>query len=207
MTKANVDSFDIVKETQVIYRKLLDCMARPGKIENISSSVEDLTKHKLFSPVLEGIVLALVDQEVSFKVVGPQSEEVMQYLKWKTFGVEAPISMADFIFIPEELMDAEISPLMKQVKIGTLEDPHLSATIIILVKNLSTITNDNGNSLTFQGPGIAEKMTINIEGMSNAWLSERKKINKEFPLGVDFIFVTEAGDIMAIPRTTLIESE
>ncbi|MFV8828258.1 phosphonate C-P lyase system protein PhnH [Alkalihalobacterium sp. APHAB7] len=207
MTKANLNTFDMVFETQAVYRILLDCMARPGKILNICSSTQLLSNQHDFPKVLEGIALTLVDQEVTFNILSHSSREIVQYLKWKTFGNEASIEKADFIFIQEKLEETEIIELMSQVKRGTLEDPHLSATIILLVQSISSDPAAPGIKMTLQGPGIAEKKVACVEGLSHSWLNERSNVNKEFPLGIDIILATETGDIMAIPRTTSIESE
>ncbi|MEB1805917.1 MAG: phosphonate C-P lyase system protein PhnH [Bacillaceae bacterium] len=207
MTKANLDTFDMVFGTQAVYRNLLDCMARPGKILNICSSTQMLKKQHDFPTVLEGIALTLVDQEVTFTIISHSSKEIIPYLKWKTFGNEASIEQADFIFIPEKLEEVEIIELMNQVKRGTLEDPHLSATIILLVQSISSDPEASGIKITLQGPGIAEKKVVCLDGLSHYWLNERRNVNKEFPLGIDIILATETGDIMAIPRTTSIESE
>lgn len=203
MTKVN---FDIVHNTQTIYRKLLDCMARPGKVENIFDVTKSLDNESRISPMLEALALTLIDREVSYAFLPNLDTAGKRYIQWKTFSVEQSISEADYIFIQGLLPDEEISQVMKQVKRGTLADPHVSATLIICVKEISKMA-EVGRKLSLEGPGIKDKTTIHVAGLSATWINERKEVNKEFPIGVDMIFVTEMGDMIAIPRTTRIESE
>ncbi|MGM0875827.1 MAG: phosphonate C-P lyase system protein PhnH [Bacillota bacterium] len=202
MTKVDQEKFDMIHGTQQIYRKLLDCMARPGKVQNIYNSIYMVEDIHGFSPALIGIAFTLIDREVNFHVIANQRIEVAQYLKWKTFSKHEDITNAPYILIQNQLEDHEINELMMQVNRGTLEDPHSSATIILNVKSFS-----EGKNLQFSGPGISGKRDCSIEGLSNAWIVERELANKEYPMGVDFILTTETGDMIAIPRTTLIESE
>ena len=69
--------------------------------------------------------------------------------------------------------DTDILPeILEKAKFGTLSDPHCSATIII---------RDNG------------------EKCINA-LELRDAQNYEYPQGVDMIFISDSGDITAVPR-------
>ncbi|WP_209124179.1 phosphonate C-P lyase system protein PhnH [Alkalihalobacillus sp. BA299] len=207
MTKVNLSNFDLVHGTQTIYRKLLDSMARPGKIQNIHSSIEMLNTPYHFPRALEAIALTLVDQEVSFAINGDCSSDITQYLQWKTFGKAAPITEADFIFINKPKEEEELTRLMKSVKVGTLEDPHLSATIIVFVEKIFTDSFSSGMTLLLRGPGIAEEIKVCVDGFSQHWINERRKVNQEYPLGIDMVLVSETGEMLGIPRTTLIEGE
>jgi alpha-D-ribose 1-methylphosphonate 5-triphosphate synthase subunit PhnH len=82
--------------------------------------------------------------------------------------------------------------------VGTLTNPHPSATIIMETMHLS-----NESSLCLSGPGIKTTHSLSVDG-SDAWLEARAYVNKEYPLGMDLIFVDEAANIASIPRTTKI---
>lgn len=204
MTK--VELFDAVNHTQQIYRKLLDCMARPGKVNSIEPYLVQEDHESLFPKPLLSLAYTLVDREVSFHVISDLKEKAEQYIYWQTFSQAAELHEAHYVFIGKQLGDSEIQSVMNEVKAGTLEDPHLSATILIQVNTLTDSPGD-GMKLKLTGPGIQGTREVYADGMPSAWIAERKKRNSEFPLGVDMILTTSSGEIMAIPRTTLIEKE
>ncbi|WP_408008178.1 phosphonate C-P lyase system protein PhnH [Pseudalkalibacillus sp. A8] len=202
MTKVDQQSFDMIHGTQEIFRKLLDSMSRPGKVNNIHDAVQFIESVEGLSQAMTGIAFTLIDREASFHIISKRRSEVIQYLRWTTFAKHEDITKVSYVFIHEPLDEKEIYDVMSQVNRGTLENPHESATIIINVDRLS-----NGKKLLLSGPGIDGTKECFIEGLPAAWITERERVNKEYPIGVDFIFVTQSGDLTAIPRTTTIESE
>lgn len=205
MTKVDL-MFDDVHDTQQIYRKLLDCMARPGKLNSIEPFVQSLEHGDLLPKPLLSLAYTLVDREVSFHVISDQTENIQKYIHWQTFSPYADLHEADYVFIGKQLCNDEIGDLMKRLMIGTLEDPHLSATILIAVNALTEGPGD-GVKLRISGPGIQGVKEVYADGLPIAWIEERNKLNSEFPLGIDMILTTDTGEMMAIPRTTMIESE
>lgn len=205
MTKVE-QTFDVIHGTQKIFRKLLDCMSRPGKIETIQETIVNLNPEQGISQGLLGIAFTLVDREASYHIISSDSEKASQYVKWATFSHEATLENADYIFIGKSLGEQEIIEVMRQVKTGTLTDPHQSATLIIHVDQLLPHTG-SGLSLQLRGPGIKDQQSVSIKGLSPLWFDERQLTNKEYPIGVDFIFVSSLEEIMAIPRTTKVEWE
>lgn len=205
MTKVDL-MFDAVHDTQQIYRKLLDCMARPGKLNSIEPFIQTLEHGDLFSKPLLSLAYTLVDREVSFHVISDKKEKIRKYIHWQTFSPYGELHEADYVFIGKQLDNNEIRGLMNEVKVGTLEDPHLSATILIAVNALSEVPGD-GWKLRLSGPGIQSVREVYADGLPFVWIEERNKLNSEFPLGIDMILTTDTGEMMAIPRTTVIESE
>lgn len=207
MTKVEELAFDIVHHTQEIYRKVLDCMARPGKINGIQNSLIGIEDLPQISKPLLGLAYTLLDREVNFRVITDGCHKIETYMTRKTYSLPAYQNDVDYLFIETTLTDEEIIHVMDEVKIGTLEDPHLSTTILMKVDSLSSSYLETGQRLTLKGPGIQTEKTIYISGLSAKWLLERKRINHEFPLGIDMILVDKNGSVVAFPRTTIIESE
>jgi alpha-D-ribose 1-methylphosphonate 5-triphosphate synthase subunit PhnH len=206
MIKADEKTFDLVHDTQEIYRNILDCMARPGKINSIEKSTAGIEEVSGISQALLGLAYTLVDREVSFHVISTNDKTIEKHIHRKTYSLSSSRNDVDYLFIEQALSKEEIENVMGQVRFGTLEDPHLSTTILFTVDGLSK-TNETGKKLKLKGPGIESQETIFISGLPPEWLFEREKVNKEYPLGVDMIMVTKSGDVVAFPRTTIIESE
>jgi alpha-D-ribose 1-methylphosphonate 5-triphosphate synthase subunit PhnH len=208
MQKVNLTRFDMVHGTQRIFRKLLDCMARPGEIQSISEEIAPIEAMEGFPCSLQGIAFTLIDREVQFHVLANHSETIKRALEWKTYSKFSSILSADYIFISHPENVKNIAEFMQHIKKGTLSDPHDSATVVLCVEGISN-TNIHSSSLklTMSGPGIASNKTVYIRGLSAKWIEERNIATGEFPLGIDLILTTNEGDIMAVPRTTLLESE
>jgi alpha-D-ribose 1-methylphosphonate 5-triphosphate synthase subunit PhnH len=85
---------------------------------------------------------------------------------------------------------------LNRAKIGHLEDPHRSATLIVQVPTLS-----RGNSWEITGPGVKDFKTIQL-GLTTNWDKVRAERNAEYPLGLDILLVEKGGKLMALPRTT-----
>ncbi|WP_163536998.1 phosphonate C-P lyase system protein PhnH [Gracilibacillus sp. YIM 98692] len=206
MIKANNNPFDVTSDTQEIYRKLLGGMARPGSIQSIQKSAQKLSAISKEGASLLAIALTLLDKEASFHFMTNDKEEWNHYIKWQTFSEPETIQQADYLFVNQLLNEAEIAQLLQKVKKGSLEEPYNSATLIIRVDNISS-NKSNGNILKLSGPGINGSSICYMNGISNSWFTFRESLNSEYPMGVDFIFTTESGEFIAIPRTTVVETE
>ncbi|MFD1735176.1 phosphonate C-P lyase system protein PhnH [Bacillus salitolerans] len=206
MTKANYDTFDFVHGTQQIFRKLVDCMARPGKVNSLKEDIWPIEGDRGLSKALIGLAYTLLDREVSFYIVCEEKERVEQFLKWSTFSTTGTLQTADYIFIQHSLSGGEFLNLVNQVKCGTLTDPHNSATLIFHVEEIS-VEGPIGLNLIMSGPGIKETTSCYVKGLPTNLVEVRKEVNKEFPIGVDIIVVSSSGEMVGIPRTTMIESE
>lgn len=188
---------DRVHDTQEVFRMTLDCMAKPGTIQEIVHVSEQQPIDCNSTMFLQA--MTLLDGEVCFHVVGQNSAHVEACFSSITFSKVAPIHEANYIFILKDALTEAIEAAVEAANIGTLENPHQSATILLEVERLS-----NEQHLKFTGPGIQEIHFAQITG-SEHWISSRAKRNDEYPLGIDFILMDEKNQLMCIPRTTRIE--
>lgn len=187
---------DRVHDTQEVFRMTLDCMAKPGVIQEMMY-ISEPPVYCSSAMFLQAITL--LDGEVSFHVIGQNSTQVENYFSSITFSKVAPIEEANYIFILQGVDSQMIQAAIQQANIGTLENPHQSATILLEVEQLS-----NNEQLKFTGPGIQEMHIVQIAG-SDQWIAKRAERNREYPLGIDFILIDEKARLMCIPRTTRIE--
>ena len=206
MLKVEGKTFDFVHDTQDIYRKLLDCMARPGKINCIKDSLIGIEEISGISQSLVALAYTLVDREVTFHVKAENRQTVEKHISRRTYSKSSQGNDAQYLFIEKYLSNEDIQKVMGEVQFGTLEDPHLSTTIILVIDSLSA-TPEYEQKLELKGPGIQTSRTLYLNGLSPQWLIDRKIVNAEFPLGVDMILVSKSGSVAALPRTTIIESE
>jgi alpha-D-ribose 1-methylphosphonate 5-triphosphate synthase subunit PhnH len=171
------------------FRTLLRAMSHPGKVYLL----EDLDVDPLMS-----VIQTLIDQEVSFCVVG-EDARLLQLIHESTRSPLAEIGAADFIIVPE---GGSFGAICK-AKRGTPEYPDQGATIIYQVRTLGG--EGNGTShVVLTGPGIETEVTPAVQGLMQGELHDLSVVNAGFPLGVDCIFVDNAYRILAIPRSSRI---
>lgn len=190
---------DLIHDVQNIYRKILNSMSRPGIIENITEESKNIQAIECVYNGTVGLMLMLLDREVSYDIVFEKKEEVTRSLSKIVYGKIAEIKEADFIFLVEG--EKYLAETLKIAKRGTLVDPHKSSTIICQVESLL-----KGEKLVLEGPGIKDVNYLNIDVMEE-WIKVRDEVNREFPLGVDIIFIDRLNNIVSIPRTTKIIRE
>lgn len=192
-------AIDFVHDTQQIFRRLLDAMARPGQLQ----SLEELS-HRIETP--DGIAhapfllaLTLLDAEVTFQIIGERSEDITKHYSSWTLSQSTTTENADYLFVQHDVEGATIADLFERAKKGTLVNPNESATFIIETTQLSEVP-----ELVLSGPGISSQAPTTIAG-SEAWLTARAKANEEFPLGIDVILVDHDNNLLCLPRTTVIQ--
>ena len=189
---------DYVHDIQTAFRKTITAFSFPGTIVDLSAELSRVEKELGFSPSLLLLALMLLDGETTFAVYASDGKKQEQSVSRLTLSRATDADQADFIFFPDPSLDASL--IIERSREGSLSDPHLGATLIFKVGDLSP----NG-FLALTGPGVERETSIRID-RSGEWLEARQQKNKEYPLGVYVILVTDNGRLAAIPRTTKINS-
>lgn len=189
-------SFDKVFDTQRLYRQVLDAMARPGKINSLESLT--LTPPPGLNQAAAAIALTLLDSETRFYIAAPDSAE---YLAINTGATSCPPDSAEFVFACGD----NVLPQLQEVNRGTLLTPELGATVILQVDRIGN--DGSGTPLTLTGPGIKDSVQLVINGLQQENLQILAALNREYPLGVDVIYVDAGGNIACIPRSSNVRWE
>jgi alpha-D-ribose 1-methylphosphonate 5-triphosphate synthase subunit PhnH len=190
---------DLVHDIQNSYRKVLDCMSRPGLIRNIAEQSEKVNINICFLKSVLILMYMLLDAEVSFKIISHEEEDINKLVNQLTYAKCKSLEEADFIFVMEDADESMVEEAFRGAKLGDLIDPHKSATIVVEAEEIS-----NNKDLVLTGPGIETEnyMQVKVKG---DWAREREKKNIEYPLGVDTILVDRNSNIICLPRTTQIK--
>ncbi|GIN97125.1 phosphonate C-P lyase system protein PhnH [Siminovitchia terrae] len=191
-------SIDLVHDIQKGFRTILHCMSRPGTIKSMEEFNDGIASFPEGLPATFITALTLLDREVSFALVGEQTKELGDMIAAYTMSVQESPSAAEYVFITKQATKEQIVNVFQEIKIGTLVNPQQSATIILETEF------SNEKELTLEGPGIKTTAELSIAN-SKDWIEERRKANKEYPLGVDMILVDELSNVVCIPRTTVIK--
>ncbi|TVZ41069.1 alpha-D-ribose 1-methylphosphonate 5-triphosphate synthase subunit PhnH [Alteromonadaceae bacterium 2753L.S.0a.02] len=167
------------------YRSLLNAMSRPGTCFPVWGCNSQSSVIAVLAALLDNAV-TLADPDYLI------SDENIKLLQVRT----ALLHEADFVVALGETSPAtHITP-----KLGTLTSPQDSATVILTVQNLSA----GECELIVNGPGVNGEKKAMISGLDALWLQLRQEWNRDFPLGCDFILVSQQ-QVLALPRTSMAE--
>ncbi len=183
--------FDEVFDSQAMYRRILTAMSNPTRVVNIKQYADKL--YGGFSMML-AIAITLLDNEVSFNACG--NDELAEEIVSLTLGKKETVENADYIFVTDP---SKLADIIMRAKCGTLRDPHKSATIITI---------NNGQAayrIRLRGAGIKGEAELEATEIIKTALETRDEQFYEYPQGVDFIFVSDKGEMLSIPRLTLKE--
>lgn len=169
---------------QLVYRALLDAMARPGTLADLAA----LAGGQLRAGVIA--LAALLDHTVSLcdleEALSPQTRRFLE-------AAPAPQDEAGYLLAAAARPpDPGLSP-----RLGTLASPDQGATLVLDGASVGR----GPLVLALGGPGIPGERRLALGGFDPAWLARREEWVAGFPLGVDLI-LADAGRIACLPRTT-----
>lgn len=188
-------NYNEVFDAQIIFRKIMDSMARPGKINNIADI--QITPPEYLNKSSALIGFSLLNSDVTFFSVNNQ-DEVNEYLKINTSSIPVlKVENASYVFISGN----SASEIVRNIKKGELEYPEDSATLIIDVEKIEKLPIGQTFEIVLKGPGVKTEETVYVKGITKEILEEIKIANREYPLGIDVILSDVDGNITCIPRT------
>ena len=182
--------------SQSVYRKLLNAMGQPGTIATMDPVPFIHTKSQ--SPYVVGIAMTLLDQEVTHHVFG-EGQELASVLQLYTLSREEVFEVCDYIFVKGK--DAFHPSLLKR---GFLSYPDQSATVICQVDRISAepVTGSKIVKLQLQGPGVPTKREVYVDALVPEVLVAWEESNREYPLGIDWVFIDNNGNLCCVPRSS-----
>lgn len=188
-------TFDVVYDSQHIFRDLLCATSRPAEI---------LTLPDVSTNAADAVLLTLLDVEVTFRVLGPDgaaARGLEDRLSSATGASVAPVAETGFALI----LDGDSDGAILELKRGTLEAPETGATVIYLVDRITEFAERGQLSLSVSGPGVPGSRSLGVEGLSAEELEDLRESRSYYPLGVDVYLVDGAGRLAGLPRSTRVE--
>jgi len=185
---------DAVFDSQRIFKKLMDGMARPGTQQTIETTVAPPTA---LARATGAVLLALCDHDTPVWLSGTLRKTAVP--GWIGFHTGAPVAeekaAAHFAVLEAGSAIASFG-LFAQ---GSQEYPDRSTTLIIELPDL-----EGGRELLLSGPGIRGVNTIRPIGLPDIFPLLWAENNATFPRGVDVI-LTVGDRFVCLPRTTRIK--
>lgn len=164
------------------FRSIMEAMARPGTLQDISGAAPPA----LLSPAAGAVLLTLCDTETPVYLAGKADCDAVR--GWLSFHTGAPLVGPSHCQFAVGTWEA-LAPI-SSYPIGTSEYPDRSATLIVECAELA------GTGKVLTGPGIKDQAALSLPDVTAFQAN-----HAIFPLGLDFIF-TSASQLAALPRTT-----
>ena len=174
------------------FRVVLQAMSHPGAPFQLPAQEPRAGE---YAPLIQ-LLSCLMDNEVSFAIVGDDCSPLAMALVQHTGSPRADICESDFVIA----IGGTTSGQMSRIKRGTLEYPDGGATLVYLVDGIM----GEGGTVELSGPGVNGTVRPLFTGLSAAELGGLREINAEYPLGVDAVFLDTNGRIACIPRSSRI---
>lgn len=183
--------------SQLIFRRILDGMARPGKVVELPDVKHDVPFDNKYAYLL---LFTLLDSYVTFKVLDikrrADEAEVSKYISLRSGSRESGLEDADFVLV----FGGSSGGLITSMKKGTPKYPDESATVIYDVESIGR----GSTVLSLSGPGILSSQNLILEGIEKGEIEDLISANSDFPLGIDVVFLDKSGKVACLPRSTTI---
>jgi alpha-D-ribose 1-methylphosphonate 5-triphosphate synthase subunit PhnH len=203
------------QQSQQVFRRLLDAMARPGSVQAMPLDVlAQMTEMAQMTPAddpdpagaaMRAVLLTLLDGDTSLHVgAGLAPGRLAGYLQFHS-GVTLVDTPAQAEFTAITAAHASTA-LLASLPWGSDEAPQGAATLVLRVPDMAATQRVGVRSsrLILRGPGARGSIELAVAGVpAEFWLS-RQAMAGDYPRGVDLLLVTDRS-VAAIPRSTRVE--
>jgi len=178
---------DPPRESQQVFRAVMNAMARPGDVIGIDAGFAPPAP---MNAAAAAVLLTLADFETTVWA-DTYSPDAAQFLRFHTGArlIDDPTA-ATFAL----LTDPQAAPALETFAQGTPDYPDRSATLIIQVEMFA-------QDWRLTGPGIDGETRFSAAPLPADFLAQWRDNHARFPQGVDMIFAGR-GQIAALPRST-----
>ncbi|MGI4809136.1 MAG: phosphonate C-P lyase system protein PhnH [Janthinobacterium lividum] len=174
---------DPVRDSQAVFRSVMDAMARPGRVHRVNGpEVPNLAQ------ATAAVLLTLVDGETPLWL-DDRAGSAWEWIAFHCGARRAEAGAAQFAVVLGSMAALE------RFSAGSDEEPEGSATVILQVEALGA-----GEPLRLSGPGLEGEELLEVTGLPEGFAGFWQANSRLFPRGIDVILC--AGDsLAALPRT------
>ena len=182
---------DPTRESQAVFRKVMDAVARPGVIQDLAFAPD---APQGLDRAAGAVALTLFDFETPTwldpALRGATAEG------WLRFHCGCPLTDDPLKAAFALVTDAAAAPALAAFNAGDAKYPDRSTTLVVQLPAL-----EGGPRVTLTGPGIKDQASLALAGLLEGFWEQVQANQAKFQFGVDLIFV--AGDrLTALPRST-----
>jgi alpha-D-ribose 1-methylphosphonate 5-triphosphate synthase subunit PhnH len=182
---------DPTRESQAVFRKVMDAVARPGAIQDLAFAPD---APQGLDRAAGAVALTLFDFETPTwldpALRGGAAEG------WMRFHCGCPLTDDPVKAAFALITDAPAAPELAAFNQGDAKYPDRSTTLVFQLPAL-----EGGPRVTLTGPGIKDQSTLSLAGLPAAFWDQVQANQSKFQFGVDLIFVAR-DRLVALPRST-----
>jgi alpha-D-ribose 1-methylphosphonate 5-triphosphate synthase subunit PhnH len=182
---------DPVFEAQAAFRRILDALSQPGRIEDLGGTLAPPG----LTPAAATILLTLADYETPLwlpPILGQPTAA------WLTFHTSAPLAATPLQARFAVLTGAQGEPALSAFAAGDDLYPDRSATVLMQCAGL-----EGGMPVTLAGPGIADTRIVAPRGLPAGFWRQLAQSNRRYPRGIDVLLVSGTR-LIGLPRSLVI---
>jgi phosphonate C-P lyase system protein PhnH len=187
--------FDPVVAGQTVVRRLLEATAQPGSVVALGGA--DLVVRP---PRLAGacaLLLAVLDNDVSVRVIGPEADAIGEYLRFNTGARSAPLETVDFVLVTGQTSSGQISRVR-----GNRRAPCPRPTLVYAPEAIRPKSFPGALTLALAGPAVAGVRRLHVGGLERDELHRLHALGHSSP-GVDVWLVSAERAVAVIPRSAI----
>jgi len=181
---------DPARESQALFRAILQAVARPGRIADLAHAPPPPPDLDIAAGA---VALTLADADAPVWLAPRLLEGATP--AWIRFHCGAAI-VSDPKAASLAFADAATAPQLAAFAQGEARYPDRSTTLVLACDSL-----EGGPRIDLTGPGIEAVATISPLGLAPGFWAAWRDNGAQFPLGVDVLLVSGAK-LAGLPRTT-----
>jgi alpha-D-ribose 1-methylphosphonate 5-triphosphate synthase subunit PhnH len=186
---------DAARDSQSVFRAVMDAMARPGTERRLLPALQPP------QPLSRGagaVALTLLDYETPVWLDAPlaASADVTQWLRFHT---GAPVTTDPGRAVFGLIAGSATAPDFAAFALGSAEYPDRSTTLVLQVDRFS-----GPSRLRLCGPGLAADSALSFKPCPVDFADRLQRNHALFPRGIDLLLVTDDA-VVALPRSTRVE--
>ena len=187
---------DPTRESQAVFRKVMDAVARPGTIQDLTLAPD---APQGLERAAGAVALTLFDFETPVWLDPALRRGAAE--SWLRFHCGCPLTEDPYGAAFALITDALAAPELSAFNPGDAKYPDRSTTLVVQLPSLS-----GGPRVTLKGPGIKDQASLALAGLPTGFWDQVRTNQAKFQFGVDLIFV--AGDrLTALPRSTRVTNQ
>lgn len=181
---------DPMRDSQSVFRKVMEAVARPGTIADIAFAAEPPAG---LAPAAAAVALTLFDFETQVwldpALAGGETET------WMRFHCGCPLTVDPSNAAFAVVCDMAAAPPLSAFNQGDAKYPDRSTTLVLQVSALT-----GGQPVVLTGPGVNGEITVAPAGLPAGFWDQFETNSAQFQFGVDVLLVAGQA-LMALPRS------
>ncbi|MFN3524310.1 MAG: phosphonate C-P lyase system protein PhnH [Phenylobacterium sp.] len=185
---------DPMRDSQSVFRKVMEAVARPGTIADLSGAVEPPAGLEVASAA---VALTLFDFETPVWI--DPSLAGGETATWLRFHCGCPLTADTANAAFAVATDMAKAPPLSAFNQGDAKYPDRSTTLVLQVAALQ-----GGRPVVLRGPGVKDQITVAPAGLPDGFWDQFETNTAQFQFGVDVLLVAGAS-LTALPRSVRVE--